>query len=263
MGSALLLAAVAASAGTDEAIKEASRRIANEQDRQTALFSAGQALLGQRLYKECADLMEAGSSGRPNSAALKTAIDTIRKTRRREDLPDAPNDPAALLTELFPAILLPNLPPGTFMNLLSASSPLRKPDAQKRMYNEAGPFRAQVEKSGVSAETAVDIALWTAHTVVDGDDAGGLRVRAEVVGGQKSNKMTIYVVKEEGQYRVRSIADSPSLGTEAFARIERGEIDNARRWLDWARDEERLAGGEDPLAGPVFPVLDQGRPRER
>jgi tetratricopeptide (TPR) repeat protein len=43
------------------------------------------------------------------------------------------------------------------------------------------------------------------------------------------------------------------LGKEALRRAGNGELAGARRLLDWARDETPMPGGDDPLAGAVFP----------
>jgi hypothetical protein len=42
------------------------------------------------------------------------------------------------------------------------------------------------------------------------------------------------------------------LGRVALERLEAGDTEGARRWLDWARMEQRSANSEDPLVGWTF-----------
>jgi len=69
--------------------------------------------------------------------------------------------------------------------------------------------------------------------------------------------MTAIVVKEDGQYRILDVISGSSssagfTGYEVLARVEQGRLAEARRLLDWMRDEISPTGGDDPLAGPLF-----------
>jgi tetratricopeptide (TPR) repeat protein len=66
----------------------------------------------------------------------------------------------------------------------------------------------------------------------------------------------MWVVKEEGQYKILDGAENPnSIGLEILERFEKGNTAGARVLLDWVRDEEHLPGGDDPLAGYAFPRM--------
>jgi tetratricopeptide (TPR) repeat protein len=92
---------------------------------------------------------------------------------------------------------------------------------------------------------------------VDGDDEKGWRVRLKTGGGNDTDSMDSYfVVKEEGEYRIlgsnEGLAD---LGKEAFRRARAGNLAGARQLLDWARETQKRAGGDDPLASTAFVSL--------
>ncbi|GDX81207.1 hypothetical protein LBMAG42_30180 [Deltaproteobacteria bacterium] len=76
---------------------------------------------------------------------------------------------------------------------------------------------------------------------VDGDAAGGFRLRWEAIWSP--TPFRYYVVREKGQYKLRSDGfDLDELGEEAGARLDAGKLAEAQRWLDWALlDTERPA----------------------
>lgn len=95
---------------------------------------------------------------------------------------------------------------------------------------------------------------------VEGDDAGGYRVRMQSPFGGTSQgqglRMNLLLVREEGKMRVLDTTGSPTtVGLEVLEQAEKGALASARRLLDWVREDVQLAGGEDPLAGPAFPRL--------
>ena len=66
--------------------------------------------------------------------------------------------------------------------------------------------------------------------------------------------MTIFVVKEDGQYKMLDTIDKPnSIALEMLDRIQAGDLKGAKALLDWMREDLHLEGGDDPLGGPVFP----------
>ncbi|PYV74957.1 MAG: hypothetical protein DMG97_02115 [Acidobacteria bacterium] len=73
--------------------------------------------------------------------------------------------------------------------------------------------------------------------------------------------MTIFVVKEDGKYKVLDTSEKPNaIGPEILDHIGTRNLTGAATLLNWLRDEQHLAGGDDPLAGDAFPRLwTQGR----
>jgi tetratricopeptide (TPR) repeat protein len=66
--------------------------------------------------------------------------------------------------------------------------------------------------------------------------------------------MTAFVVKEDGAYKLLDTDDKPnSIALEMLDRIKAGDLQGAKVLLDWLREDQHLAGGDDPLGGPIFP----------
>jgi hypothetical protein len=96
----------------------------------------------------------------------------------------------------------------------------------------------------------MDLTLALLKTSVEGDDANGYRVTWQSPGTAAQH---LFIVKEEGELRLLSEnADLSPLGQEVLDRIARNDLKGAKILLDWARDERKLAGGEDPYAGAWF-----------
>lgn len=255
-GHALWLAATAAIEGGPAAVSAAANRLGNDQGRRaTALLTAGQTLMNLRLYAQAADLLEAGSSASQNPVAVRILVEALRKTVPFEERQYPASDPAGPLQKAIPAMFMPKGSGVSLPELFTANSPIVKPENEELLSRAIRPFRTQVSKGGMPLNVATDLASAMMRTFVDGDDAGGRRVRGELTGLGGVHKLTAYIVRENGGYRIRVMGDLPSLGTEALARLERGEVEHARRWLDWAREEQQPAGGDDPMAGPMFPLM--------
>jgi tetratricopeptide (TPR) repeat protein len=137
-------------------------------------------------------------------------------------------------------------------------------NAQKVMRNEdpeeiekamkAGlAIRRSLSKTGFPADVMLDVVLPAMQVQTEGDDTSGYRVTLRPAG---ANKIIMWVMKEEGKYRILDGSDKPnSIGLEILDRLQAGNTAGARVLLDWVRDEEHLAGGDDPLAGLAFPRI--------
>jgi tetratricopeptide (TPR) repeat protein len=99
----------------------------------------------------------------------------------------------------------------------------------------------------------IDVVFPAMQGQVEGDDNSGYRVTLRPAG---SNKITMWVIREEGHYKILDGAEKPnSVGLEILDRLAAGNLAGARILLDWVRDEQHLAGGDDPLAGAAFPRM--------
>ncbi|MGC1421882.1 MAG: hypothetical protein WA815_06000, partial [Terracidiphilus sp.] len=67
--------------------------------------------------------------------------------------------------------------------------------------------------------------------------------------------LTFFVVKENGQYKLLedTVSKPNSIALEMLDRIKAGDLNGAKVLLDWIREDQHLGGGDDTLAGPVFP----------
>jgi len=79
----------------------------------------------------------------------------------------------------------------------------------------------------------------------------GYREKVQVPGGAN---LTMFVVKEDGHYKVLDSLEKPnSIALEILDRVNTGDLKGAKQLLDWLREDAHLEGGDDPLGGPVFP----------
>lgn len=105
-------------------------------------------------------------------------------------------------------------------------------------------------RTGLSEDIAIDMALAGAQPKVEGNDASGYKV---TLWGSASYKTTIYVVKEDGKYKVVGTSRFPGgVGLEVLDRVAANDLAGARVLLDWLREDRHLAGDDDPLSGAPF-----------
>ncbi len=106
-------------------------------------------------------------------------------------------------------------------------------------------------RTGLFADVGIDLSIARAQPKLEGNDACGYKI---TLWPSASYKSAIYVVKEDGKYRVLATSRFPaSIGLEVLDRVAANDLDCARVLLDWLREDEHLAGGDDPLAGAAFP----------
>jgi tetratricopeptide (TPR) repeat protein len=115
----------------------------------------------------------------------------------------------------------------------------------------AQSLRHSLRSSGLPPEVMADLMMGILRLRVEGEDSVGYRIRIE---GQNSSSSTVFVVKEDGKYLGLSDSeDGGSVGFEILDRLERNDARGAKQLLDWMREDQKLAGGEDAVAGYHFP----------
>lgn len=261
---ALLLAARAAMDGSASAIEDSYRVSGGEAGRSQALVNAGAYLIRVRRYSLAADLLGAGAATQKNAAALSQRLDAVRATKRHEDIAIAENDPRGFLQRM----LIAGFGSGANREAsLKFISPLAldtgSTQTQQALVQQLTAARHLARAAGdLPEEVKLDFMLSNVTYSVEGDDARGYRVRMQAQGAQP---MHAYLVKEDGQFHLLGDSQRVSpLGQAALERIAAGDLDGARRWLDWARDSQRPAGGDDPLDGPLLPRFwKKGQPADR
>ena len=243
---ALTMAALGAENGSARAL-EYARGISDSSDRRTALASAGNLLVRLREYSSAADLIEASTRGQTTTAASTQRIAMLRKTKRNGGKPTQPDDATGVVLRWLVEILAVDQNEEGLRKLLAPGSEyiVDSPDfiAARR------GIVAGLRKQDLPFEVTTDILFSNVRVNVEGDDAGGYRVQLRVTG----ETLTFYVVKAGGAYRILS-AESllGPVALKAQEHVETGDLAGARRWLDWARVEQRPSGTDDPLAGPSF-----------
>ncbi|MHB8501691.1 MAG: DUF3857 domain-containing protein [Candidatus Acidiferrales bacterium] len=253
--SGVIVAADSALNGTEAGMTEARKRTGNDADLKTVLKGAGELLMRARKYSLAAEFVAAGASG-SNAANSMGLAAMLRKAQPHEEM-KMDDSPAGIVTKMFLVLLDPQV-------TLEKMSALYSRNALKVLHNsdpeeiettlKAGvTLRRALSSTGFPADVMLDVVLPAMQVQVEGDDAKGYQVTLRPAG---TNKMTMWVVKEDGKYKILDGAEKPnSIGLEILDRVQAGNAAGARVMLDWVRDEEHLAGGDDPLAGFAFPRI--------
>ena len=85
---------------------------------------------------------------------------------------------------------------------------------------------------------------------MEGDDNVGYRV---TVLAPNAQPLHFFLAREDGKNRIMNVLTPLDLAREALERLEKNDLPGARKWLDWARENVRMGGGDDPLEGAIFP----------
>lgn len=249
----LIVACEAAANGSQAGIAEAGKRSGNDAELKQVAATAGSMLMNLRKYALAADLMQAGASG--DSAARTMGLASLlRKAQPHEDL-HFHDDPAGFVMGFFLLSLAPDLTLDRLNALASKNAVLvsgkTDPEELDKALKAGKQFRQSLARGGNSADVTLDIVMQALEPKGEGNDASGYRENLLIPGGKK---MTMFVVKENGKYKVLDTTEKPnSIGLEVLDRIAANRLDDARVLLDWLREEQHLAGGDDPLSGEAFP----------
>jgi tetratricopeptide (TPR) repeat protein len=124
-------------------------------------------------------------------------------------------------------------------------------DERKDTLESATQMNSALAREGSSLDVTEDIVMQALDPKGEGDDATGYREKLENLNGSTT---TLFIVKEDGQYRLLDTLDKPNaIGLEMLDRIKAGDLKGAKALLDWMREDQHLEGGDDPLGGLVFP----------
>jgi transglutaminase-like putative cysteine protease/tetratricopeptide (TPR) repeat protein len=252
----VIVAAEAAQNGPQAGIAEARKRTGAEEESKPILMAAGQILMRLRRYAAAADLFEAGASG-GNAANTMAFAAMVRKARPRENL-QFQDDAAGTVLWLFAA--LTDAKPLALEKILAVSSRNAQavinktdPEEVEQSLRVGRELRRMFSQKDLPPDAMMDVVLQALELRAEGDDARGYRI---TLRGPGSANWTMYVVKEKGRYRILDSSEKPnSIALEALDRINTGNLASARVLLDWVREEQHLAGGDDPLAGYAFPRI--------
>jgi len=256
---ALILAATGATDSPEAAVKQALKDIGEEETRQKALQEAGLELTKLRLYPQAADLLTASAQGTTDAANVLVRAGLIRNVTRHEDLALPSGDPRSVVKKFFIQVFAEGLTEGEALPLLSRQA---AKEMKLEGFDEARQAMRAVQlalrKAGLGTDEAIDLALGAMQTTVEGDDAAGYLIRMQGPGESGTSHLSFFVLREDGQYRILDTSSGTGgglegVGDEVLERVTKGDLPGARRLLDWAREEQPLGGGDDPLAGRAFP----------
>jgi tetratricopeptide (TPR) repeat protein len=251
----VIVASVTALNGPEAGMAEARKRTGNEGDLKAVLKTAGEMLMRARKYSIAAELMGAGASGSNASNTMALAA-MLRKARAHEEI-KVEESPTGVVTHMFLLLADPQLTLEKMTAIYSRNAEVvirnSDPEELDGMVRFGHVMRSSLSRTGFPADVMLDVVLPAMQSQTEGDDTNGYRVILRPPG---ANKMTMLVVKENGRYKILDSTQKPNaVGLEILERVQAGNVSGARILLDWVRDEEHLAGGDDPLAGSAFPRL--------
>jgi tetratricopeptide (TPR) repeat protein len=254
----LILAAIAIQQGTDAALKKSLEMTTDDQERSKALTNAGALLVRVRKYAEGATMMAEGARGQNNESQAVRSADLFSKTRPYQEGRFEKTDPREPVQRLFGEMLSGVLTIDQFRSLIynDAMDPNEMLE-QKQFDSIMSTLKSQLEGSGLPLVTVADLAVSNMHYTVDGNDALGYKITIESPGAAAQDS---YVVLDEGQrYKVAAFSEGGSsfeeLAPLVLKALDKSDLVAARKWLDRARDKIHVSGGDDPLAGNLFPFF--------
>jgi tetratricopeptide (TPR) repeat protein/transglutaminase-like putative cysteine protease len=234
-------------------LAEANKRSSDDASFKDTAGTAGEMLMNMRQYPQAADFLQAGAAGDDAARTLGLA-NMLRGAIHHENAKFA-NTPEDTVKRFALVPFDANLNEDSFAALLSRNGVkvLKAMDADelKDVLNSGKQMNSQLAREDSSLDVTEDIMLQMLDPKGEGDDATGYREKVELLSG---TTMTVFIVKEDGQYKVLDSLDKPnSIALEMLDRVNAGDLKGTKTLLDWMREDQHLEGGDDPLGGPVFP----------
>lgn len=237
--------ATAAIDGTEAAVQELGAY--DVQKRRSYASGVAQLLMQVRLYPQAAALMDLATQGTPAAAQQRQFIDLMRKMQRIEDRPKD-DGPRGVLPVLFRALLyndrelLVQIFPAEYLTGRENEDDLTKMD-----------LRAP---ENLAPAMFLDLLDTMMQVQQEGDDATGYRLRIRMLGASLDDDQSMLVRRENGRWVVRGASKGEALtGDTVLSMVNNGEVEAARKWLNWTRDDVKGGTADDPLEGEPFAAL--------
>lgn len=250
---ALIAACIAVQQGAKAGMAEVNKESNDDHAFKDTAHTAGEMLMNVRQYPLAADFLQAGAAG-DNAAQAVGLASLLRDAHHHEDL-KFDNTPQDLVKRVF---LLSMDPDVTIQKMEAVSAKSARavmskmdPDEVKKSLDAGRQMNSQLAREGSFLDVTLDILAQAFEPKAEGDDTTGYRLKVQVPRG---SNMTFFVVKEDGAYKLLDTSTEPNaVAYEMLQRIDAGDLHGAKVLLDWLREDSHLAGGDDPLGGPVFP----------
>lgn len=230
----LRVAAVALTKGLEEALRAAARWRSQPEERRAALESASQRLLELRRYPEARALLAEAARGAPNAGELQGRVSMLGKLSPvvEADLKD--EDPRSAVQRLVLAALDPEATPEQRRALFARALVEGSPGDVDRLVEQ---LRRQLRSQELPHRVLGDVVVRLMELRVEGNERLGWRLRSRLPLSGAATEASWYVVKEGGKPRLLAAGGAAALlGSEALRRVEAGDLEGARQWLDWARE---------------------------
>ena len=240
--------AIAATDGSAAALHELGAFDANT--RRAYAQAIAQTLLNLRLYPQATEMYDAATQGAPNASSARPFIEALRKTKRIEDIPLDEKDPRSVVQTMIQAMVR-NDTAGLKKLFAFDVKPVEGDE------DDEDPFsvmRSLTSGSNMPPAVVGDLSFGTMRVQSDGNDKNGYRLRLR--GENGLNMPTLFVVRQNGGYIIKAstfMVDTVGAAVLSFA--DAGDLETARTWLNWLREDVQAGGGDDPLRGMPFASL--------
>jgi len=240
--------------GVAAGIERANQLSAGSEERTSALATAGNQLLHLRLYPEAAGILSAAADGQQDSAATTQRIAVIRQLTpwKNEFLPSS--DPRNVVQRMFASYFTSQFNEATASRILSRHAYSSEDEWQHNLETAEqthGMLHLMAVRSGLPATVMLDVVMGNLKYSAQGDDDSGYRITVDRVGAKSSQ---YFVTKENGAYLIVTDGNTPSeAGNQVLFLLKSGRNKEAQSLLNWMRERMHKGGGDDPLAGPLFP----------
>ena len=247
---ALIAASEALLHGSKAGLAEANKRSSDDAAFKETARTAGEMLMRIRNYPLAADFLEAGAAG-DNAAWAMGLASTLRNAQRHEEMHFA-NTPTDAVKRFMVVTNDLDQTEAKWSAIISRNAldvmKHEEPDETKKELEYGKRWNELLARNDSSFDVEIDISLQRADPKGEGNDTTGYREKFRFSATNK----TFFVVKEDGVYRILDHLPG-SIALEMMDRIHAGDLQGAKALLDWLREDQHLAGGDDPLGGPLFP----------
>ena len=243
------LIALAATKGSETAIKEAAELVSNSSERNKILKQISAYLLGARLYSEAADILVAASKGEQNAYMDVARAGYLKKITPVENIKMSMDNPISAATMIKYKISQKDMTKKQYENLLSKEFMICKDLNlyEQRILENYTASSVFGKLTGLPDSTMFDLFFSNINTKQDGDIKTGFRLKMELSTLTGVIKDNIYLVKEDDFYKIRAFTKNYSdFGHIALTHLQNSQIESSLKWLNWLYDNiENLTFSKD------------------
>ena len=247
----LMIACDAQINGATHALAEAQRRSTTAIPFKQLAALAGGMLMARREYQNAAALLEAGANGASTARTMGLA-GMLRQAKRHEEVPAGAGPDGFLRSAMVSMIA--GTASAEELEALGSRNYLRERAAlsaeQRRETDYIGALRSIAQRAGTPLDVVADIVQQSLQIKAAGDDATGYRLSLLMPGAPSQ---IVFVVKEDGNYRILGNGWNLPIATETVDRAQRGDLAAAGTLLGWVRDSmTNVQDVDDPYAVEPF-----------
>lgn len=222
--------------------------------RRAAYRGAADVAAAFRKFPEAAVLLEEGAAGASDRAQVLARAERLARVKPHEADALDPKDPCTAVKRFFLALGTRPLTRETLRGCVSEA--VLTPSQIKAAQASQRSFLPTFSQDGMTFDAAMDLTFSLGDFAADGDDAAGYRVQV-LLQGQASS--WYYVARTGGSYQVVG-NELPDLARQARWHLDRGELAQARNWLDKLIENSIEPKADDPMTGnPVRKLWEKGK----